>query len=113
MTIETRASDMVKQTFYVDDCLTGAATVEEAISLSESLNQLLEKACMKLRKWRLNSEELLQTIPEQMREEHIQSISAPERCHKTLGYSLRTRSMLPHEYFEMMISQLNTKSPLI
>ena len=47
-----RAAEAVRKSFYVDDCLTGAATVEEAASLREELNALLARACMLLRKWR-------------------------------------------------------------
>ena len=86
-----QAAEIVKNTFYVDDCLTGASTVEEAITLREELNCLLEKACMRLRKWRSNSNDLLESIPEEMREtENIQVISAPEQCHKALGVHWHT-----------------------
>ena len=86
-----QAAEIVKNTFYVDDCLTGASTVEEAITLREELNCLLEKACMRLMKWRSNSNDLLESIPEEMREtENIQVISAPEQCHKALGVHWHT-----------------------
>ena len=38
---------------------------------------------MQLRKWRTNSTELLESIPEDIREtEEVQVITAPETCHK-------------------------------
>ena len=37
------AADIINSTFYVDDCLTGASTVEEAVHIQEDLNALLSK----------------------------------------------------------------------
>ena len=80
------AAAVVLSTFYVDDCLTGADTVEEAQALRESLNALLFEAKMTLRKWRTSSADLLQTIPEELREsDQHQVITAPADCHKALG----------------------------
>ena len=59
-----KAAVIVRQSFYVDDCLTGTSSVTEAIPLREELNNLLSRACMRLRKWRSNSSELLQSIQE-------------------------------------------------
>ena len=56
-----RAVDVGRQSFYVDDCLTGATRVEEATSLREELNSLLSKACILLRKWKSSSPQLLET----------------------------------------------------
>ncbi len=44
-------SQVVKQAFYVDDCLTGADTVEEAIELCRQLCSLFAKGDFILRKW--------------------------------------------------------------
>ena len=46
-----RASNVLSNSFHVDDYLTGAETVEEAITLRHELYQLLMKAQMTLRKW--------------------------------------------------------------
>ena len=80
------AAAIIGTCFYVDDVLTGADTVEEVKHIREDLNHLLLHACMTLRKWRSNSNELIQTIPEELREqEPVQTISAPVDCHKALG----------------------------
>ena len=85
------AAEIIRSTFYVDDCLTGASTLDEARSIRKELNDLLEKACMRLRKWRSNSEDLLSTIPEDLKEtEQVQVISAPDQCHKALGVHWHT-----------------------
>lgn len=47
----------------MDDCLTGANTLEDTVSLRNELNSLLGEAKMKLRKWRASSVEILDTIP--------------------------------------------------
>lgn len=62
------AAEIVFQDFYVDDCLTGADTVEEAVHLSQQLCQLTAKGSMTLRKWRSNSPQVLDHIPDQLRE---------------------------------------------
>jgi len=36
-----KAASIINSTLYVDDCLTGAQTVEEATSIREELNVLL------------------------------------------------------------------------
>ena len=54
-----RVSRIVSTQFYVDDCLTGASSVAEAIEIRAELNALLAAAGMKLCKWRSHSQELL------------------------------------------------------
>ena len=82
----SQAADLIHTSFYVDDCLTGADTVAEADSIRTSLNSLLSKAKMTLRKWRSSSDELLATIPIELREtETKQHIQSPPSHIKTLG----------------------------
>lgn len=60
------ASEAILSSFYVDDFLSGASTLEEAQHIRESLCELLGKCGMVLRKWRSSSKELLQSIPEEL-----------------------------------------------
>ena len=53
----------MKQSFYIDDLLGGADTVEEAISLYSDLRSILGKAGFQLRKWRSSSSQVLDSIP--------------------------------------------------
>ena len=62
----SQAARVIRETFYVDDCLTGTNTTEETIHLQQDLVELLKKAGMTLRKWRTNSPEVLATIPEEL-----------------------------------------------
>ena len=56
-----KASDIILHHLYVDDCIAGAATEEDAIRIRRQLNDLLQHPCMTLRKWRTNSLALLHT----------------------------------------------------
>lgn len=82
---------MVEQQFYVDDCITGAATLEEAQALREDLNALLNKGRMTLCKWRSSSTDLLDSIPDTLRETTDLTINvSPGLCNKTLGIHWNT-----------------------
>ena len=86
------AAAVILSTFFVDDCLMGADTVEEAQTLRESQNALLFEAKMTLRKWHTNSADLLQTIPKELQEsDQHQVITAPADCHKALDIHWSTK----------------------
>ena len=87
-----RASRIVSTQFYVDDGLTGASSVAEAIEIRAELNALLAAAGMKLCKWRSHSQELLRAIPDDMKEKENLAISPPDECHKALGFHWDTRT---------------------
>ena len=70
----------------MDDCLTGAETVEEAISLQHELYQLLMKAQMTLRKWRRSSAEVFKHIPGALKEvEPAKDLYTPKGHPRALG----------------------------
>ena len=64
-----RAADLIHKAFYMDDCLTAADSLQEAVAIRAELNDLLDKAKMTLRKWRSCSMDLLQSIPESLKRE--------------------------------------------
>ena len=81
-----RAAQIIRTIFYIDDCLTGADTLQEATFLRVELNSLLDKACMTLRKWSSNSTNLLQTIPEELKDKNILDVSlSPADQGKAIG----------------------------
>ncbi len=83
--------------FYVDDCLTGAATSTEAKEVQEELIALLRCACMWLRKWRSNDASVVKNVPTNMREDDgVQLFSPPAECHKALGLHWDTRKDTLH-----------------
>lgn len=83
------ASDIVQNSFYVDDLMTGAESVETASELAIQLLDLLKSGGFELRKWASNSREVLINIPESARELEIsRSINELEDTTiKTLGLS--------------------------
>ena len=62
------ASYHVFSSFYVDDLLCGADTVEQAIELFEDLREVLSKGSFHLRKWRSSAPQVLQHIPDSLLE---------------------------------------------
>ncbi len=62
-TSHPEASQAILNSFYVDDFISGANSVEEANKLRVQLCDLLDQAHMTLRKWRSNSKELKDSIP--------------------------------------------------
>ena len=62
---------IVKNTFYIDDCLKALPSVEEASQHAIDLRSLLLKGGFRLTKWISKSREVLETIPE---EEHAKEV---------------------------------------
>ena len=62
--IDRKACDVILHDTYVDDISTGGNTVEETLSLMNGVQKLLNQAHFFVKKWKTNSSELLQKIPE-------------------------------------------------
>ena len=86
------AAAMVKKSFYVDDCLTGANTPEEALQKLQDLCSLIAEGQMVLQKWRSNSTQVLQQIPEKLRETFDLTLCDPAGSLKTLGVHWSTET---------------------
>lgn len=56
------AAKIIERDFYMDDCVTGADSVEQAIKLASEIDQILSGAAFKLRKWKSNSFEVQQAF---------------------------------------------------
>ena len=68
----------VNESFYVDDGLTGADTIEKAIELQKQLQDLFTKGQFTLRKWNSSNPVVLQHIPPDLRDSRSScSISDP------------------------------------
>ena len=81
-----QAAEIFQKRFYVDDCLTGAESVEEAIPIVEGMTSLCQRGGMTLRKFRTNSKELREAIPTELLETSDLNIStSPSEHGKTLG----------------------------
>ncbi|XP_072379310.1 uncharacterized protein [Diabrotica undecimpunctata] len=55
-------SQIIKNDIYVDDLITGADSIQEAVSLGVGISKILSEGCFKLRKWHSNSDTILQII---------------------------------------------------
>ena len=58
-----QAASAVKTSFYVDDGLTGADSVKEAIQLQGQLQELFSRGGFLLRKWNSHEALVLQHVP--------------------------------------------------
>ena len=74
----------VKESFYVDDFLGGASTIQEAIQLYQDMRSVLLKGGFNLCKWRSSSTEVLDSIPPHLQE---QSPLKDETTSQTPSYS--------------------------
>ena len=63
-----KASKHILQSFYVDDFLGGASTVQEAIQLFKDLRHVLKQGGFNLCKWRSSSTEVMDAIPNELHE---------------------------------------------
>ena len=80
---EPGESQIVQDSFYVDDCLVSLPTIQEAISAQRGLRELLAKRGFRLRKWITNSEEVLRCIPESERATISQAHPLDETTNET------------------------------
>ncbi|XP_070132588.1 uncharacterized protein [Drosophila bipectinata] len=71
--------------FYVDDCLTGAETIPEALQRQQQLNKLLQNSGFKLRKWCTNNFQVLQGVP---REDITSNVQLEETSYE--DYTIKT-----------------------
>lgn len=76
------ASPIIKRDLYVDDLLTGADSIEELIKLRKDICTLLSSGGFNLRQCASNSSQVLETIPNQIVNLHLQ---ADNSTLKTLG----------------------------
>lgn len=56
------ASRAILDDFYVDDFISGAETVQEAVQLCSEVSSILKSGCFTLRKWTSNSADVLNSI---------------------------------------------------
>lgn len=64
-------SEAVKTCFYVDDCMAGSNTIDEAQELADQINKLLTAGGFQLRKWAANDSRILQNISDSDKIESI------------------------------------------
>ena len=72
------AAEAVKKSFYVDDCLSGADTVSDAIEMQTQLQNLFDEGGFTLRKWNASEKAVLDHVsPDLIDEQSIRSLADP------------------------------------
>ena len=80
------AAKAVDESFCVDDCLSGADTIEEAIKLRQQLQDLFSRAGFLLHKWHSSESAVLEHIPPDLKDlQLMQPIPNSGEYTKTLG----------------------------
>ena len=63
-----QAIQSVLDSFYVDDGLTGADSIEEAVYLQKQLHRLFSGAGFTLRKWTTNKPDILAHVAQELKD---------------------------------------------
>jgi len=109
------AAKAVNESFYVDDGLTGADTVQGAVRLQRELQSLFSRAGFLLRKWNTSDSTVLQHIPSELRDTcAVQEINEADVYTKTLGMEWSAHG----DYFRLTVGTMPhfdvlTKSKLV
>ena len=99
-----KAVDVGETSFYVDDCLTGAESVEEAMNLHQQLVTLFSKGGFLLRKWNSSDPKVLDHVEPELRDTHpTHSIPIPNDYTTTLA--IEWNANLDH--FRLAATSLN------
>ena len=81
-----RATDQVKKSFYVDDYLGFASSVQEAVELQGEMHRLFQRGGFLLRKCGSSNPTVLESIPTELRDTNATiALSEPDQYAKTLG----------------------------
>jgi len=99
------ASSIVLRDFYVDDVMSGEPSIQEAIESVKQLNKLTAKAQFPLRKYSSNCQDLLDTIPSELRETQTLLNLDQDPTIKTLGILWNPKT---DEFSFKISSQLQT-----
>ena len=103
------AAKVVEDSFYVDDCLTGANDVESVITLFHQLQNLFQCGGFLLRKWNSSDAAVLQTIDPSVRDTfEVLIISGSEEYTKTLGLEWNTSL----DHFRLTVKNESSSSDL-
>lgn len=85
------AKSVIKNDFYVDDLISGAECLEDAVRIKNEVIGALSSAGFHLRKWTSNCEYFMKTIPDADREVDISQEIYMDDTAKTLGIHWQPR----------------------
>ncbi|CAK9834538.1 hypothetical protein ANTRET_LOCUS11054 [Anthophora retusa] len=77
------AANAIKNDFYMDDLMTGANSIADALKLRNQLIEILQRGGMNLRQWASNEPSLLKGLQERTCEDHL--CLDPQSVKKALG----------------------------
>ena len=98
-----KAAKAVNSAFYVDDCLTGANSVCEAVDLHQQLLNLFAKGGFLLRKWSSSNRQVLDQIDPKLQDmQSTHHIPSPDEYTKTLGVEWNASS----DHFRLTVASL-------
>ena len=98
-----QAAKVVEDSFYVDDGLTGANSIQDAIELHKQLQELFTKGGFLLRKWNSSEPAVLDHIPGDLEELNpTQQLPDPDQYTKTLGIEWNARQ----DHFRLTVAEL-------
>ena len=97
------AHKAVCESFYVDDGLVGADSVDQAINLQKELQNLFYKGGFLLRKWNSSNSEVLEHIPRDLKAS-MSSHSLPDQHTYTKTLGIEWNSNMDH--FRLTVSEL-------
>ena len=98
------AAKAVEESFYVDDGLTGADSIEGAIELHAQLQTLFDKGGFLLRKWNSSEPAVLQQIAAELRDQQsVRTMSEHDEYTKTLGVDWNAKL----DHFRLTVAELS------
>ena len=99
-----QAAAAVEKSFYVDDVLTGADTVQEAIDLQAQLQELFSRGGFLLHKWNSRDPSVLQRLPLELKK--VQSIQVLPTSSDEYTKMLVVEWNASQDHFRHTISEL-------
>ncbi|XP_055691286.1 uncharacterized protein LOC129794555 [Lutzomyia longipalpis] len=100
-----KASQVLLNNVYVDDCLFSCATIEEALEVQRQLIAITQSAGLTLSKWCSNRKELLKVCGDSVSD----SVDLPEHTVSTLGMKWNTTKDIFHYEGSFNDSPIKTK----
>lgn len=103
------ASKAVHHSFYVDDGLTGADSINDALNLQKELQTLFARAGFHLRKWNTSESAVLKQIPAELRDASAtQEIREADVFTRTLGIEWSASE----DYFRLTVGEAPSSDSL-
>ena len=98
-----QAANAVEKSFYVDNCLTGADSIPEAIRLQRQLQDLFAKGGFLLRKWHSSEQSALQHLSTELKDPcSMQMLPDSSEYTRTLGIEWNAKL----DHFRLTIAEL-------